>query len=39
VAVAGLPVVDIATTVDKRAVISDIRLLRKSGGKSGDFVR
>jgi cyclic pyranopterin phosphate synthase len=25
--------------VDKRAVISDVRVLSKSGGKSGDFVR
>jgi cyclic pyranopterin monophosphate synthase len=39
VAVAGLTVVDMVKAVDKRAVISDIRLLRKSGGKSGDFVR
>ncbi len=39
VAVAGLTVVDMVKAVDKRAVISDIRLLRKSGGKSGDFTR
>jgi molybdenum cofactor biosynthesis enzyme len=25
--------------VDKRAVITDVRLLRKSGGRSGDFAR
>jgi cyclic pyranopterin phosphate synthase len=25
--------------VDKRAVITDVRILSKSGGKSGDFRR
>jgi cyclic pyranopterin phosphate synthase len=39
VAVAGLTVVDMVKAVDKRASITDVRLLRKSGGKSGDFVR
>jgi cyclic pyranopterin phosphate synthase len=39
VAVAGLTVVDMVKAVDKRAVIGDIRILSKSGGKSGDFVR
>ena len=39
VAVAGLTVVDMVKAVDKRAVITDIRVLSKSGGKSGDFVR
>jgi cyclic pyranopterin phosphate synthase len=39
VAVAGLTVVDMVKAVDKRASVTDIRLLRKSGGKSGDFVR
>ena len=39
VAVAGLTVIDMVKAVDKRAVITDVRLLRKSGGKSGDFVR
>ena len=39
VAVAGLTVVDMVKAVDKRAVISDIRILSKSGGKSGDFAR
>jgi cyclic pyranopterin phosphate synthase len=39
VAVAGLTVVDMVKAVDKRAVIGDIRVLAKSGGKSGDFVR
>jgi len=39
VAVAGLTVVDMIKAVDKRAVISEVRVLSKSGGKSGDFVR
>jgi cyclic pyranopterin monophosphate synthase len=39
VAVAGLTVVDMVKAVDKRAAITDIRILSKSGGKSGDFVR
>ena len=39
VAVAGLTVVDVVKAVDKRAVITDIRVLAKSGGASGDFVR
>jgi cyclic pyranopterin monophosphate synthase len=39
VAVAGLTVIDMVKAVDKRAAITDVRVLRKSGGKSGDFVR
>jgi cyclic pyranopterin phosphate synthase len=39
VAVAGLTVVDMVKAVDKRAMITDVRVLTKSGGKSGDFVR
>jgi cyclic pyranopterin monophosphate synthase len=39
VAVAGLTVIDMVKAVDKRAQITDVRVLRKSGGKSGDFVR
>jgi cyclic pyranopterin monophosphate synthase len=39
VAVAGLTVVDMVKAVDKRAVITDVRIMRKSGGKSGDFTR
>src|ERR671926_1247292 len=38
VTVAGLTVIDMVKAVDKRASISDIRVLTKSGGKSGDFV-
>jgi cyclic pyranopterin phosphate synthase len=39
VAIAGLTVIDMVKAVDKRAVITDIRVLAKSGGASGDFVR
>jgi cyclic pyranopterin monophosphate synthase len=39
VAVAGLTVIDMVKAVDKRAVITDVRVLRKSGGASGDFRR
>jgi cyclic pyranopterin phosphate synthase len=39
VAVAGLAVIDMVKAVDPRAVITDVRLLSKSGGKKGDWVR
>jgi cyclic pyranopterin phosphate synthase len=39
VAVAGLTVVDMIKAVDKRAVITDIRVDTKTGGKSGTFQR
>jgi cyclic pyranopterin phosphate synthase len=39
VAVAGLTVIDMVKAVDKRAVITDVRVLTKTGGKSGDWVR
>ena len=39
VAVAGLTVIDMVKAVDPRASITDVRLLTKSGGKSGDWVR
>jgi cyclic pyranopterin monophosphate synthase len=39
VAVAGLAVIDMVKAVDKRAMITDVRVLAKSGGKSGDFRR
>ncbi|MGY0388814.1 cyclic pyranopterin monophosphate synthase MoaC [Nocardioides sp. WG-D5] len=39
VAVAGLTVVDMIKAVDKRAVITDVRVETKTGGKSGDFTR
>ncbi len=39
VAVAGLTVVDMVKAVDKAAVITDIRVEEKTGGKSGPYVR
>ena len=39
VAVAGLTVIDMVKAVDPRASISDVRLLRKSGGKTGVWER
>jgi cyclic pyranopterin phosphate synthase len=39
VAVAGLTVIDMVKAVDPRAVITDVRLLSKSGGRKGDWVR
>ena len=39
VAVAGLNVVDMVKAVDRAAVISDVRVLAKSGGRRGDWTR
>ena len=39
VSVAGLAVVDMVKAVDRAAVISDIRVLAKSGGRRGDWAR
>jgi cyclic pyranopterin phosphate synthase len=39
VSVAALTVVDMVKAVDKAAVITDIRVESKSGGKSGDWTR
>ncbi len=39
VAVAGLTVVDMVKAVDKGAVITDIRIEEKTGGKSGTYRR
>lgn len=39
VSVAALTVVDMVKAVDKAAVITDVRVEAKSGGKSGDWVR
>lgn len=39
VSVAALTIYDMCKAADKEMVISDIRLLKKSGGKSGDFIR
>lgn len=39
VSVAALTIYDMCKSADREIVLSDIRLLRKSGGKSGTFVR
>ncbi len=39
VAVAALTIYDMVKAVDKRMVIGDIKLMRKTGGKSGTFIR
>jgi cyclic pyranopterin phosphate synthase len=39
VSIAALTIYDMCKAVDKGMVISDIRLMKKSGGKSGTFVR
>ena len=39
VSVAALTVIDMVKAVDKAAVITDVRVEAKSGGKSGDWVR
>ena len=39
VAVAGLTVIDMVKAVDPAAVISDVRVLTKTGGKTGDWRR
>jgi cyclic pyranopterin phosphate synthase len=39
VAVAGLTMIDMVKAVDPRASITDVRLLAKSGGKSGNWTR
>jgi cyclic pyranopterin monophosphate synthase len=39
VSVAALTIYDMCKAVDKSMVISNIRLLKKSGGKSGTYIR
>ncbi|WP_419995684.1 cyclic pyranopterin monophosphate synthase MoaC [Streptomyces boninensis] len=39
VTVAALTVVDMVKAVDKSAVITDVRVEEKTGGKSGDYLR
>ncbi len=39
VSVAALTVIDMVKAVDKGAVITDVRVETKSGGRSGDWVR
>jgi len=39
ISIAALTIYDMCKAVDKSMVISNIRLLRKSGGKSGAYIR
>ena len=39
VSVAGLAVLDMIKAIDRSAVITDVRVLAKSGGRSGDWER
>jgi cyclic pyranopterin monophosphate synthase len=39
VSVAGLALIDMVKALDKQASITDVRVLAKSGGRSGDWVR
>jgi cyclic pyranopterin phosphate synthase len=39
VGAAALTIYDMAKAIDRAMVIGAIRLVRKSGGRSGDFVR
>lgn len=39
VTVAGLTIYDMCKAIDRRMVIEDVCLVRKSGGRSGDWVR
>jgi cyclic pyranopterin phosphate synthase len=38
-AVAGLTIYDMCKAVDRGMTLSDVRLVKKSGGKSGNFIR
>ena len=39
VSVAGLAVIDMIKAIDRAAVITDVRVLAKSGGRRGDWTR
>jgi cyclic pyranopterin phosphate synthase len=39
VAVAGLALIDMVKAVDPAAVVTDVRVLTKTGGKTGDWSR
>ncbi len=39
VSIAALTIYDMSKAVDKGMIISDIKLLKKTGGKSGNFIR
>ncbi|NTW60477.1 MAG: hypothetical protein HGA43_15090, partial [Nitrospirae bacterium] len=38
-AVAGLTIYDMCKSVDRAMTVGDVRLLKKTGGKSGTYVR
>jgi cyclic pyranopterin phosphate synthase len=38
-AVAGLTIYDMCKAVDRAMTVSEIRLLKKTGGRSGTFLR
>ena len=39
VSIAALTIYDMCKAVDKDMVIEDIKLMRKSGGRSGEYIR
>lgn len=39
VSVAALTIYDMCKAIDREMVVSDIKLLKKTGGKSGEFIR
>jgi cyclic pyranopterin phosphate synthase len=39
VSVAGLTMIDMIKAIDKLAVITDVRVIAKAGGRSGDWTR
>lgn len=39
VSIAGLAIYDMVKAIDKEMVITDVRLMKKTGGKSGTFIR
>ena len=39
VSAAGLTIYDMCKAIDREMIVSDVMLMKKSGGKSGDFVR
>ncbi len=39
VSIAALTIYDMCKAIDREMVIGDIRLVKKSGGKSGEFIR
>ncbi|MBC7959571.1 MAG: cyclic pyranopterin monophosphate synthase MoaC [Vallitaleaceae bacterium] len=39
VTIAALTIYDMCKAVDKEMVVSDVKLIRKTGGKSGEYIR